>query len=184
MIESAEGLEHQIGVDRPGAVADQHGKVVDLASFSGFDHDAAPRALALPDQMMMHGGRGQKRRNGNKAFTKVSVRENEDGGPSIDRLRGRAAQVIDRVSQPGFAAGPLEEGRQRLGLEARGLAAPQPCQVGIAEQRRLQPQEPGMLGRFVEEVEPAPRSDSVLMTTCSRMGSIGGFVTWAKSCLK
>ena len=57
-----EGLEREIGIDRLGAVAGEAGEVMHFARLAGFDHEADRGAQALADQMMMHGGAGEQRR--------------------------------------------------------------------------------------------------------------------------
>ena len=51
-------------MDRLGAVAGQQREVMHLARRAGFDHQSGRRAQAVGDQMLVHGARGQQRRNG------------------------------------------------------------------------------------------------------------------------
>ena len=53
------GLLCQVGVYRPGAVAQQGGKVVDLPGFGGFQQDGDGGALSGADQVLLHGGHRQ-----------------------------------------------------------------------------------------------------------------------------
>ena len=50
-------LEGEIGVDRLGAVAGEHGELVHLVRLAGLHDEADRGAQALPDQVMMHGAR-------------------------------------------------------------------------------------------------------------------------------
>ena len=50
------GLLRQIGVNGPGAVAQQGGKVVDVPGLGGLQQDGDGGALLGADQVLLHGG--------------------------------------------------------------------------------------------------------------------------------
>ena len=60
--EAADRLEHQVRVDRAGAVADQRREVVDLARLAGLDDQAAAQARALADQVLVDGAEARAAR--------------------------------------------------------------------------------------------------------------------------
>ena len=77
-MEGRERFEGEVGVDGFGAVAGQHGEMVHLAGFAGFDDEAGRGAQALADQVVMHGGRGQQRRNGDAVGGDEAIAEHDD----------------------------------------------------------------------------------------------------------
>ena len=58
-------LEREIGVDGFRAVTGKTGEVVHFARLAGFDHEADRGAQAGADQVVMHGGAGEQRRDRN-----------------------------------------------------------------------------------------------------------------------
>src|SRR5262245_340491 len=63
-----ERFEHEIGIDRPGTIADQPGELVHIARLAGLKEqpDFGPRAFA--DQMMMDRGNPEQTRNRRPLF--------------------------------------------------------------------------------------------------------------------
>ena len=58
-----ERLEGHVGIDRPGAVAQQQGEVVDLARIAALDHQPGPRPQSLADQVVVQARARQERRD-------------------------------------------------------------------------------------------------------------------------
>ena len=61
--ELLERLEHQVRVDRAGAVADQRREVVDLARLAGLEHEPGLQARALAHEVVVDAGDGEQRRD-------------------------------------------------------------------------------------------------------------------------
>ena len=61
--ELLERLEHQVRVDRAGAVADQRREVVDLARLAGLEHEPGLQARALAHQVVVDAGDREQRRD-------------------------------------------------------------------------------------------------------------------------
>ena len=91
-------LEGEIGVDRLGAVAGEAGEVMHLARLAGFDHEADRGAQALADQVMMHGGAGEQRRDRDAVGAGAAVRQDDDVDAVAHRGFGLAAQRVDARS--------------------------------------------------------------------------------------
>ena len=62
-VQVGDRLEHQVGVDRARAVADQRGEVVDLARLAGLDDERGLQARAAADQVLVDRGGGEQRRD-------------------------------------------------------------------------------------------------------------------------
>ena len=72
-----------------------------LARLARFHHDADRGAQALADQMMVHGGAGQQRRNLDAVGAGAAVGEDNNVDAVLHRDVGLAAQRVDG----GFHAG-------------------------------------------------------------------------------
>ena len=83
-----ERLEGEIGIDRLGAVAGEAGEMVHFARLAGFHHEADRGAQALADQMMMHGGAGEQRRDRDAVGAGAAVGQDDD----VDAVAHRAAR--------------------------------------------------------------------------------------------
>ena len=86
-------LEGEIGIDRFGAVAGEAGEVMHLARLAGFDHEADRGAQALADQVMMHGGGGEQRRDRDAVGAGQAVGQDDDVEALAHRGFGALAQA-------------------------------------------------------------------------------------------
>ena len=77
-------LEHQVRVDRRGAVADQGREVMHLARLARLEHEARLQARALAYEVVVDGGDGEQGRDGG-ALRAHAVQLHLDRGQSADR---------------------------------------------------------------------------------------------------
>ena len=67
---------------------------MDLAGLAGLDDQADLGAQPLSDQVVVNGGGGEERRNGDAVDVQASVGENEDVASVAHRLGGPFAQPV------------------------------------------------------------------------------------------
>ena len=184
---SRERLEHQVRVDRGGAVADQHREAVHARAA----RPTRPRARPAGACPRGRGGGGPPTTASSAGIAHAlgadgAVGEDQDVRAAGERLVGL---VEDRAraprSIPAGALGDRPGDVERVRLEDRrvapGGAARAPSRAGSGCRSRA-----GARARASRRAGSAPsrRSSATLITTASRIESIGGFVTCAKSCLK
>ena len=73
-VERVERLEHQVRVDRRGAVADQAGHVMDLLGLARLHHQADLEPRALANEVVMDGADRQQRRHRRAVGAEVAIR--------------------------------------------------------------------------------------------------------------
>ena len=113
-----EGFEGEVGVDRPGAVADEQRDVVHLARVTRLDEQRAAGARPLAHQVMVDAGRRQQARNRRALLGHAAVGQDEDRVAGGD---GGARLLVEAVQRPleRRAAFPrVERHRQRRRAEA------------------------------------------------------------------
>src|SRR5208283_622000 len=93
---------------------------MDLPRFTGFNDDSAASALALADQMMVNGCRGQEGRDRYQVRIQVPIREDQDRRSPVHRLGGCRAEAFERRRQTGLTQGAVEENGERLAMQASG----------------------------------------------------------------
>ena len=184
-----DGLERQIRIDRFGAVAGEAGEVMHLARLAGFDHEPDRGAQAGADQMMMHGGAGEQRRDRNPVRARHAVGQDDDVDALAHRAFGARAQFVEHLLHARRAEAGMEGGVERARLEMAcrryrrsSGSFPGPRRSGSAGALRAawceaRPCRSNRFGR-------GPMIETRLITSSSRIGSIGGLVTCAKFCLK
>ena len=86
-----ERLEGQVGIDGAGAVADQQGEVMHLARLAALEDQADLGARAFADQVMMHAGDRQQRRDRRVV--------------AVDAAVGQDDEVVARRRWPRWPAG-------------------------------------------------------------------------------
>ena len=89
-------VEGQVGVDRLGAVAGQHAEVMHLARLAGLDHQTDRGSQAVADQVMVHAGGRQQRRDRHAVGPDHAVGQDDDVDAGVDGLLGLGAQRIER----------------------------------------------------------------------------------------
>ena len=184
-------LEGEIGIDRLRAVAGEAGEMMHLARLAGFDHEADRGAQALADQVMMHGRAGEQRRDRNALGAGLAVGQDDDVDAVAHRLL-RRARTARRAPAPcrsaPCSAGKVVSSVQRLEMRRRSTSEIERIfsrsVVGQDRLAHFQPlgacDVPSRSNRFGR----GPMIETRLITSSSRIGSIGGFVTCAKFCLK
>ncbi len=71
-------VEGEIGVDRLRAIARKTAEMMDFARLARFDHEADRGAKTLADQVVMHGGGRQQRRDRDPVRADLAVRQHDD----------------------------------------------------------------------------------------------------------
>jgi hypothetical protein len=149
-----DGLEGHVGVHRGGPETEEAGEVVYLAGLSGLDDEAAPRAQALADEVVVHRGDRKERRNGGVVGVHRAVGQDEDLVAVEDVLLGLPAEPVEGTLH---AAGVgLEAGGDGLGLEVLPVDPAQPLQVLVGEDGLGQLDHVGVLGAVHQDVALAP----------------------------
>ena len=87
-----ERLEGEIGVDRLRAIAGEQREMMHLARLAGLDDEADRGAQTLADQMMMHGGGREQRRDRNAVRPDEAVGQDDDVVAAAHRLIGALAE--------------------------------------------------------------------------------------------
>jgi len=132
------GVKRHVGIDRLGTIACQGGKMMDLQGRPGLHHQARLGAQALADQMVVHGGGCQQRRDSDIVGIHVAVRQDQDVETFTYRHLGARAQCIQGRLHAGhillgrvaYIQGAGAEGTPRVVLDI-----PDPLQVGIGQHR-------------------------------------------------
>ena len=114
-----DGLEREIRIDRFRAVAGETGEVMHFARLAGFDDEADRGAQAGADQMMMHGGAGQQRRDRNPVGADHAVGQDDDVDALAHRALGARAELVEHLVHAGRAEAGVEGGVERARLEVR-----------------------------------------------------------------
>jgi hypothetical protein len=185
--ELVDRVEQQVRVDRAGAVADQRGEVVDLARLAGLEHEARAQADARAHEVVVHRGDGQQRRDRRPVGPHAAVGEDQDVRAARDGVVGLVADL----GQPALEheprlVGGLDRERdvdRRRPEDVVGDVG-QRLQLVVAQDRLVHHELVACSGDSSSRLRSAPTPVPRLMTISSRIGSIGGLVTCANSCLK
>jgi len=165
--------------------------VVDLARLPALEHEADPRARALPDQVVVHAGHREEGGDRRELGRDAAVGEDDDVRAVPNGRGGLAADLLHGGLEARPAAGRREEDRDRPRPER-----PRPgAALGVSRRRSFSSSSfvrigVGSLIWWAESgvgssrFRSGPIVVSTAMTISSRIASTGGFVTWAKSCLK
>ncbi len=87
-------------MDRLGAVAGEQSKVMHLARGSRLDDEARARAQSFPDEVLVHGGRGEQRRHRHQHRRHLAVRDDQDVVAEMDGVLGLRAKRRKRGLHP------------------------------------------------------------------------------------
>ena len=113
-------FQGQVGVDGAGPVADQQCDVVHLAGVPGFDDQRNPGAVRTLEQVVVHRGGQQQRRDRCPACRGVAVREHQVAHTAVHRGGDLLADLLQPGAQLGFpAAGAVETAHLQGDLVAR-----------------------------------------------------------------
>ena len=151
--------QHFVGqerVHRRGAEADQHGKVMRVASGRGFDQDVAVAAQAFFGQAVVHSAHGQRGVDRQLARRDMTVGQDD---LAMARTRGFFGLVGD-VAHSGFKADRLVVVEvDDLTLKARQVEVHQRTPFGGRDHRRTEDDARGVLRRFLEDVALGAEAD-------------------------
>ena len=106
----------QVRMNRTGAEAQKRCHLVHIARFAGLQNDGDLRALFGPDQMLLHGGYRQERRNRHMVLIHAAVGEDDDVLALGCCTVNRNVQLLKCTLQRGILV--IQE-RNRLRVEAR-----------------------------------------------------------------
>ena len=95
----------EVGVDRRGADADQHGEVVHVQALAALDDQVAETAQALADQVAVDRTHGQDHRDRHAVGADALVAQDQRLAAAADGLLGLLADAVERVPQPAVGAG-------------------------------------------------------------------------------
>ena len=150
--ELAERLEHQVRVDRRGAVADQRRDAVHAPRLAGLDDEACLEARSLADEMMMNRRDCEECRYRGAVRADSTVGQDEDVHPDGEHGVGLTTEALEGSIEPRRALGHRPRRIQRVCLEDRGVHLAQLLELGVEQDRRGERQLARMLRRLREEV--------------------------------
>ena len=93
----------QIRIDSGGTKTNQKCDVVHLSNVATFDHQSHLHALVTANQVMMHRGEHQQRRNGGKFCIRVTVAQDHKPSARFHSGIGLGTQLIQALHQGSFA---------------------------------------------------------------------------------
>ena len=111
------GDRGQPGIDGIGAVAQQDGKMMNLTRLAALHDQAAVRALAHLDQVMVHGADGQQGWDGRALPVHGAVAQNQQGAAGHDGRFGLCTQAFDGRPQPLVPLSHVPGHIERRGLQ-------------------------------------------------------------------
>ena len=117
-----DGFEGQVGVDGGGAVAEQQRDVVHLAGVAGLHDERGAQPVLGADQMVVHRGNQQQRRDRREPVVGVAVGEHQGAGTRRDRLGCLPAYPFDRSGKRLSATVRLVESGKDGAAEAGEVA--------------------------------------------------------------
>ena len=154
----------------------------DLARFRALHDERGARSEPAANQVMVH--RGDREQSGDGCALRISppIAQDQDGGAFLHRACGGVPQPIEALAQSPFAG--REKHIQPRATQAIQAVAGDRGEAPIAQYGALQLDLPAVRRLRQEELPCAPSRVRRDITSDSRIGSMGGLVTWAKSCLK
>ena len=111
-------LVGQIGVDSPGAVAQDGGKLVHVSWLAALQDDGDSGPLLCPDQVLLHGGDSQERGDGHMVLIHAPVGEDDDVGPLCVGPVAADKELVQRLLKRGVLE--IEKG-DHSALKARAV---------------------------------------------------------------
>ena len=95
--EVLDGLHREVRVDGGCAVPDQRRDVMDLAHIACLDDEAALHARLLADEVVVHGGQHEQRRDGREVLVGVAVGEHDELRAVLDGLVDLLAHLLEAL---------------------------------------------------------------------------------------
>ena len=94
-------LVGQVGIDSPGAVAQDGGKLVHIPRLAALQDDGDSGSLLCPDQVLLHGGDSQESGDGHMVLIHAPVGEDDDVGPLCIGPVAAHKELIQRLLKRG-----------------------------------------------------------------------------------
>ena len=170
-----------------GPVAAQQAEVHHLARLAAFDDDARLAPQPPLQQAVVQRRGGQQAGNRRLVGRDVAVADDQQRRPVADRPLGRVDQLVQRLragASPGSASSASNSAgsvttlkSSRLTVRSRSMSSLVRIGCGSLSCRQCS-------GVSSSRFRCLPVNAISDITSPSRSGSIGGLVTWAKSCLK
>ena len=152
LLQVADGVEGQVGIDPAGPEADQAGEVVHLAGLAGLDHQRAEVPLAAPDQVVVDAADGQQSGDGRPLGPRAAVAQDDQGGPLVDPALGLQAGLGQGPAQLPPAPGQREQDRHRAHREILEPGLAQLLEVVVGEDGVRELELAAVLRGLVQEV--------------------------------
>ncbi len=162
-----DALVREIRVDCAGTVAEKRREVVDTSGLGTLEDDGDSGPFLRADEVLFHRGDSQQRRDGHMVLVDAAVRQDDDVRALFIGFVALYVKVVDR----------LFEGRI-LVIQDADRCHFQTGQIHILDFQKIDTGQDRMA-----DLEDLTVLLGILQQV-SRMASIGGFVTCAKSCLK
>ena len=155
-------LHGEVGVDRGCAVAHQQRHVVHLAHVAGLDQQPDLGAGLLADQVVVHRGGQQQRRDGGEVAPGVAVGQDHEAGAADDGLGDLGEDLLEPGLHGGGTAGdvvqPADHVRGIAGQVAVRVDVHDLGEVVVVDHRERQHDLAGVAGEAVRARCPPGRS--------------------------
>ena len=156
--ELRERLEHQVRVDRRGAVADEDRDAVHAPRLARLDDDPRLEASSLADEVVVHGPGREQGGDRHAIGAGASVGEDDDVRARGERDARLVAHTVDRALEAVGLLSHRPGGVDRPRLECGGVDHPQLLELAVEQDRVVDHELPGVLRRLVEQI--ALRADA------------------------
>ena len=147
-----ERLEHQVRIDRPGAVADQAGEVMHVAGLTGLQDQPDLGPGAFPHEMMVDRRDAEQTGNRRPLFVHASIAQDQELVPFLDGVRRLLAHAVHRRSQSVGSLGHAEKHAQGLTLKVRVGDLPDLLELGVGQDGLLDLDAAAGLRRLVHHI--------------------------------
>ena len=136
--------------------------MVHLAGVAGLDDDAHPHPRLLADQVMVHRGEHEQRRDGGEILVGVAVGQHEELGAGGDRLVGLLAHLVDALLHGVLAGVEAVEPLDGVGepLAVLGADPDDLREFVVVDHREVEHDLTRVLGGGVEEVALGSQSET------------------------
>ena len=142
-------LMGKIRVDCTGAKAKKRCNLVHISRLSGFQNNGYLCSFLRPDQMLLHGGYGKKRRHRHMVLIHAAIRQNYDVLPFRCRAVHSDVQLLQRALQRGVL---VIKKRNGFRMEARLIQRADLHQIHTGQNRMIDLQHAAVLRLFIQKV--------------------------------
>ena len=140
----------EIGVDRGGADADEHGEIMNVEAFGRAHVERGEGAQLLADEIGVHRAGGEDHRHRGALVADTLVAQDHVNASLPDRVLGLALDAVERVRQ-----GVLGAVRRQGAIDLDRLGAhvsPHGLEGGVGQHRRFELQEPGLFRVLFQDI--------------------------------